>query len=253
MSGWTYPYSSGINLTAQALLVAAGKEPSGILGGRIPLKTGNKNFEIFDCPSKNVSAERAWISIPGKVKSLHLPEKESPVQNVFPRPVKEGGDVDFPRNNVQKCGNVITKSDSYEKAVSAAEKAVSAAFLRLAPNVSATDFFLSGKFLPDEKGFPPSAFSSFEKIEELDISGKIPAGFSVLKDAENFPELKKLLELPEKDWNFLNALQTAERFDSICPGHPALDRRAFWKSLFRGGLQGAIYISDSCSDSENKV
>lgn len=253
MSGWTYPYSSGINLTAQALLVAAGKEPSGILGGRIPLKTGNKNFEIFDCPSKNVSAERAWISIPGKVKSLHLPEKESPVQNVFPRPVKEGGDVDFPRNNVQKCGNVITKSDSYEKAVSAAEKAVSAAFLRLEPNVSATDFFLSGKFLPDEKGFPPSAFSSFEKIEGLDISGKIPAGFSVLKDAENFPELKKLLELPEKDWNFLNALQTAERFDSICPGHPALDRLVFWKSLFRGGLQGAIYISDSCSDSENKV
>ena len=118
------------------------------------------------------------------------------------------------------------------------------------PNNAATDFFLSGKFLPDEKGFPPPAFSSFEKIETLNLSGKIPAGFPVLKDAEKFPALKKILELPEKDWTHRNALSATGKFDSICKNHPELDRALFWKAFFRGGLQGAIYISDSCSDSE---
>lgn len=250
MSGWTFPYSSGLNLTEQALLVATGNEPEELLKGRVRLNIKNENFEIFDYPSKNVSAERAWISIPGKLKEISLCGKNPPLQNIFPRPVKPGDNVDFPRNNVQKCGNVISKSNSYDEAVSSAEKAVSETFLRLEPNNAATDFFLSGKFLPDEKGFPPPAFSSFEKIETLNLSGKIPAGFPVLKDAEKFPALKKILELPEKDWTHRNALSATGKFDSICKNHPELDRALFWKAFFRGGLQGAIYISDSCSDSE---
>ena len=123
-------------------------------------------------------------------------------------------------------------------------------FLRLEPKNAETDFFLSGKSLSDEKSFPPPAFSSFEKIEKLNLSGKIPADFSILKDAENFPALKKILELPEKDWTHQNALCVAEKFDSICKNHPLLERSVFWKAFFKGGLQGAIYVSDSCSDSE---
>ena len=250
MSGWTFPYSSGLNLTKQALLVASGNEPSELIGGRIPLKIKNAGFALFDYPSKNVSAERAWISIPGKLKSIQLCSKDSCVQDIFPRPVKTGDKVDFPRNNVQKCGNVISKSNSYEEAVSYAEQAVSRTFLRLEPKNADTDFFLSGKTLPDEKGFPPSAFSSFEKIEFLNLSGKIPADFSILKDAENFPALKEFLLLPEKDWTHQNALCVAEKFDSVCKKHPPLERSVFWKAFFRGGLQGAIYVSDSSQDSE---
>ena len=250
MSGWTFPYSSGLNLTKQALLVASGNEPSELIGGRIPLKIKNAGFALFDYPSKNVSAERAWISIPGKLKSIQFCSKDSCVQDIFPRPVKTGDKVDFPRNNVQKCGNVISKSNSYDEAVSSAEQAVSRTFLRLEPKNADTDFFLSGKTLPDEKGFPPSAFSSFEKIEFLNLSGKIPADFSILKDAENFPALKELLLLPEKDWTLQNALCVAEKFDSVCKKHPPLERSVFWKAFFRGGLQGAIYVSDSSQDSE---
>lgn len=250
MSGWTFPYSSGLNLTKQALLIASGNEPAELLGGRIPLKIENENFALFEYPSKDVSAERAWISIPGKLKSIRLCEKDSVVRDIFPRPVKEGDKVDFPRNNVQKCGNVISKSDSYDEAVSSAEQAVSQVFLRLEPKNADTDFFLSGKSLPDEKGFPPSAFSSFEKIETLNLSGKIPADFPILKDVENFPALKKFLLLPEKDWTHSNALCVAEKFDSLCKNHPPLERSVFWKAFFRGGLQGAIYVSDSTQDSE---
>lgn len=250
MSGWTFPYSSGLNLTKQALLLASGNEPCELLSGRIPLQIENANFALYEYPSKEVSAERAWISIPGKLKSIQLCKETPLVKNIFPRPVKEGDKVDFPRNNVQKCGNVITKSDSYENAVSSAEQAISEVFLRLEPKNAETDFFLSGKSLPDEKSFPPPAFSSFEKIEKLNLSGKIPADFSILKDAENFPALKKILELPEKDWTHQNALCVAEKFDSICKNHPLLERSVFWKAFFKGGLQGAIYVSDSCSDSE---
>lgn len=250
MSGWTFPYSSGLNLTEQALLVATGNEPEKLLEGRVRLDVENKNFEIFDYPSKNVSAERAWISIPGKLKEICLCKKNAPVQDIFPRPVKTGDKVDFPRNNVQKCGNVISKSNSYAEAVSSSEKAVSETFLRLEPCNADTDFFLSGKFLPDEKGFPPSAFSSFEKVAGLNLAGKIPADFPVLKDAEKFPALKELLSLPEKDWSHQTALSAAEKFDSVCRIHPEMDRAVFWNAFFRGGLQGAIYISDSCADSE---
>ncbi len=250
MSGWTFPYSSGLNLTKQALLIASGNEPLELLDGRIPLQSENANFALFDYPSKDVSAERAWISIPGRLKSIQFCKENPPVKNIFPRPVKEGDIVDFPRNNVQKCGNVISKSNSYDKAVSSAEKAVSEVFLRLEPKNAETDFFLSGKFLPDEKGFPPSAFSSFEKIDSLNLSGKIPADFSILKDAENFPLLKKFLLLPEKDWTHCDALCVAEKFDSTCKKHPPLERPVFWKAFFRGGLQGAIYISDSTQNSE---
>lgn len=250
MSGWTFPYSSGLNLTKQALLIASGNEPCELLAGRIPLKVENANFALYEYPSKEVSAERAWISIPGKLKSIQLCRENPLVKNIFPRPVKEGDKVDFPRNNVQKCGNVISKSNSYDEAVSSAEQAVSEVFLRLEPNNAETDFFLSGKSLPDEKGFPPPAFSSFEKIESLNLSGKIPAGFSIIKDAEKFPALKEFLLLPEKDWTHQNAILAAEKFDSICRNHPPLERSVFWKAFFRGGLQGAIYISDSCADSE---
>ncbi len=53
MSGWTFPYHSGINVTLSAIRIAAGKNP-----GRLK-------------PEKNlVSAERAALSIPGRIKSV---------------------------------------------------------------------------------------------------------------------------------------------------------------------------------------
>lgn len=251
MSGWTFPYASSLNLTEQALLIAIGKEPEELIKNRVSLPIKNKDFLLFDYPCKNVSAERAWISIPGRVKKIELFSKaESEVKNVFPRNIKEGDDVDFPRNNVQKCGNVITKSSSYQTAVEKAENAVSETFLRLSPNNKKTDFFLLGKTLPDENGFPPPAFSAFNKIDSLVLNGTILKGESVLKDAEKFPILKELLSSLEKDWNHLTAFQTAEKFDFICKNHLDMNRFCFWSALFKGGLQGAVYVSDSILDSE---
>lgn len=246
MSGWTYPYSSGCNLTEQALKIAVGEEPDYILKNRFPLPVKNSTFELFILPSEKVSAERAWISIPGKIKSidgLDGASKISGIKNVFPRSVKAGDEIDFPRNNVQKCGNVISLNSDYDLSVSEAEKSCSKILIRLEPNNTKTDDFLNGKTLPDEEGFPPAAFSAFLKLSEFSVPSEIPENESVLNNLS--PEFLELLKSPERDWNYLTAYETAHRFDLLVPVHPSLDGKKFWSALLKGGIQGAIYISDS--------
>lgn len=246
MSGWTYPYSSSCNLTEEALKIAVGQKPDYLLKNRFPLPLKNLPFELFILPSENVSAERAWISIPGKVKSVNgfdYASKISGIKNVFPRSVKEGDTVDFPRNNVQKCGNVISLNSDYELAVSQAEKACSKILIRLEANNEKTDAFLNGNCLENEEGFPPSAFSLYSKLSQIELPETIAENESVLKNISE--SLEKALQSDEKDWNYLTALESAKRFDLLVPVHKEMDGRKFWSALFKGGLQAAIYISDS--------
>ena len=122
------------------------------------------------------SHERAFISIPGKIKSIYGQDNAiaAPfVKNIFFR-VKNGTAVDFPRNNVEKCGNVITLSENRELSLWGAESAVSQIVLRLEKENKATEDYLAGIELPYEKGFPYSMFSlsqeessAFEKEIEL--------------------------------------------------------------------------------------
>lgn len=275
MSGWTFPYSSDFNLTKEALKISAGKIPSELLERRIHLdfcppenlKNHKKPFDMFEIPSLRTSAERAWISIPGKIKSVEKIDDsgkisdfsgnissgkkdfsertcrtESEIKDVFPRGFKAGCEVDFPRNNVTKCGNSISVSDNYKRAVEASEKSSGSVLVVLEKNSSKTDGFLNGKENPGEKGFPPSAFSCYEKIKEIQIEGKIKADSSVL---ENVPSsIKEFLFLPEKDWNYRTAAEEAELFDRLKKKHAELDADVFWKSLFRGGIQAALYVSE---------
>ncbi len=247
MSGWTFPYSSDCNLTMQALRIAAGEEPEYLLKNSFALPVKNTGYSVFQLPGSRVSAERAWISIPGTIKAvegLDNAKNVLHVENVFPRPVKAGDAVDFPRNNVQKCGNVISCADDYDAAVSAAERACSKILVRLEGNNPRTDAFLQGlASATDEQGFPPSAFCSTSELSSLKISGVIPQDASVVQHMP--PEVIAYAERGERDWNYLTIMETARRFDLLVPEHPALDARRFWLSLLRGGIQGAIYISDS--------
>ncbi|MDR1128707.1 MAG: ATP-grasp domain-containing protein, partial [Treponema sp.] len=95
MSGWTYPYASGVEVTRGAIQAAIGRKPDRL--GAI---------RSWTC------AERAFISIPGKVRSIHglRDAKTAPyVKDLFLR-AEEGGRVSFPENNVSKCGNVIASA-----------------------------------------------------------------------------------------------------------------------------------------------
>ena len=255
MSGWTFPYSSGMNLTEEAMKIAVGQEPDYLLSNRGSLpwqphesvKNKAQPFELYEISSTLVSAERAWLSIPGVVSNIYgLSEVKQiyGVRDVLPR-VKIGDKVDFPRNNVEKCGNVIAVGINSEQAYKSAEEAISSITLRLEPNNPDTEKFLRGESEPDEKGFPPSAFTfspNSESSVNVGEGTKIPAG---QKTIGYIPETLIPLADSLKDWNHCTLRKTLEKFDEICPDHAELDGKTFWSAILRGGIQGALYIADN--------
>ena len=248
MSGWTYPYASDLNLTKQGLLIACGEEPEELIKRRVPLDYVNHSapYELFEIPSVRTSAERAWISIPGTVEYIENIQDytDKAICDVLPRAtVQLGSQVDFPRNNVQKCGNIISTSNKREIAIEAAENAVSNIFITLKPNDARTEKFLSGFFADDEDKFPPSAFGELDDEEAAAVDGVIPENGSV---TACIPQVLKGKKWADKtDWNYNTILQTAQKFDILRKNHPELEAKSFWKCVLRGGIQAAVYSSDS--------
>jgi len=255
MSGWTFPYSSGMNLTEEAMKISLGKEPDYLLSNRVSLpwqphpsvKDREQPFELYEINSTLVSAERAWLSIPGKVSKIYGSDEVKHIYGVrdfLPR-IKEGDEVDFPRNNVEKCGNIIAVGINHEHAYRSAEEAVSSITLRLESHNQKTDDFLAGKCQEDEEGFPLSAFTFSPKNANTLTIGEgtvIPAGARV---CDYIPESLIPLSHSLKDWNHTTLSESLAKFDRIFPDHPALDGKTFWSALLRGGIQGALYVADN--------
>lgn len=233
MSGWTYPYASGVNLTMEAMKIALG------LGKTLPSE--------IECNA--VSHERAFISIPGVVSVIYGEDKAvaSPfVKNVFFR-VKEGSRVDFPRNNVEKCGNVISRCADRRLSLKGAEMAVSEIVLRLEKNNESTQNYLMGVENKYEKGFPYSAYElssdeliAFEKeVESLD--------FVIIGENESIviPESLASFAGERQDFNYRTILNTLDKVKKYAGTRKSVPAIKFWKSLIRGGVQGALYAVDT--------
>ena len=262
MSGWTYPYASDLNLTKQGILIAAGCEPADLIKRRVSVdyetselcKNAEKPYELFEVPCLRTSAERAWMSIPGTVKYIENINEYSDraVFDVLPRAtVNIGSKVDFPRNNVEKCGNIIAVSHSREAAILSAEDAVSNIFITLEPENPETEAYLCGKELDDESAFPPDAFGKFTEAQESQLAAlpEIPADSKV---SNCIPELLQTAEyITKKDWNYNTISDTAKKFDILRAKHPALNALRFWKAVMRGGIQGAVYVSDTAEKTKN--
>ena len=256
MSGWTYPYASDLNLTKQGILIAAGREPTDLINRRKPVdytpselcKNAEKPYELFEVECLRTSAERAWMSIPGTVKYIENIKDYSDraVFDVLPRAtVKLGCEVDFPRNNVEKCGNIIAVSHDRNAAISVAEDAVSDIFITLEPDNQKTEKYLSCEELSDEENFPPDAFGKLkdDELAALKAADDIPANARV---SEYIPDVLKTAEYNNKtDWNYNTICKTAEKFDLLRAKHPALNQERFWKAVMRGGIQAAVYVSDT--------
>lgn len=256
MSGWTYPYASDFNLTEQALLIALGKEPKALLEKRIPVATKKLPFEVYEIPCVKVSAERAYISIPGKISSISDLSKLNAVpfvKNIFPR-VTHRENVDFPRNNVEKCGNIITQADSYENAVNFAQKAVSQIVLRLQSDNKQTEEFLAGKEHSAEKLFPPDAYIIPEELKSK-TEKFISSATDITEDSivsELIPDYLKEYSKTAEDYNHRTLECTLKMFDSLKKKHKPIDGKKFWSALFRGGLQAVLYLAD-CKSSLKKA
>ena len=254
MSGWTYPYASDLNLTEQGILIATGKQPSKLLERAKPVqytpselcKNLPAPYELYEVPCLRTSAERAWMSIPGTVEYIENIKEytDKAVFDVLPRAtVSIGSHVDFPRNNVEKCGNIIAVSHDRATAIKAAEDAVSNVFITLKPNTKQTDDYLAGLSQSDEENFPPDAFGKLTENQLDKLQGEIAADAPVAPALPDFLNTQEYQNLT--DWNFNTIAQTLEKFDVLRVKHPALNKKEFFKSLMRGGIQAAVYYSDS--------
>ncbi len=217
MSGWTFPYHSGLNLTAAAIRIASGRAP----GRMEPVHS-------------KVSAERAVISIPGTVKSVEGIEDAKAVEfikDIFIN-VSPGDSVVFPENNVQKCGNCISAAEDRDCAVSAAENAVRRIFIRLQPGDPATGVFLERegyKWVPDAYVLTRPA-----DIKALEGFGDGSSGM--------LPEIE--LEVAV-DWHGLGMKDAVEYIKRLTGCDERSFTRKFWLSFLRGGVQAGVWYIDS--------
>ncbi|MDR1900409.1 MAG: ATP-grasp domain-containing protein [Treponema sp.] len=247
MSGWTYPYASGVNPLRGAILAALGRKPEGLV------------------PAKNwTSAERAFISIPGTVRSIQGREDAGSlphIKDIFMR-AAAGGAVKFPENNVTKCGNVISAAPDRETAAAAAERAARSVLIRLeAPDRETAEFLTETEGPGGPERFPPDAFQISPELRlflaELPpdggTGGKHPAAdirilpfpefqASGLRDymgrtvEESLRAVRDLTGIP---------LPAAEKSPANVSDNKVYLGRSFWAALIRGGYQGAAYVVDS--------
>jgi len=243
MSGWTYPYSSGVELTGNALQLAVGLQP-----------------QTLEPTRDWVSAERAFISIPGIVDSIENSEQSRSIkwiEEMFIR-VSPGDKVDFPTNNVEKSGNFISAAPDRDSAVDAAEAACRTVFVRLQTNHVVTRRFL----FQQKESWIPDAFT-VENRENKRVLAAMPDYIDRRHSYEQLSSPKEpsiaLCALPNpaaessKDWHgqsFDEAwhkvlkqsrveLAEQEKHADIVVG------AILWIAFLRGGIQGAVWLLES--------
>ncbi|MCX7787123.1 MAG: ATP-grasp domain-containing protein [Spirochaetes bacterium] len=257
MSGWTYPYSSGVNLTEGALRIALGEEP----GDRTPKQS---------C----TAAERALISIPGRVLRIEGVEearKISEVKEVFMR-VRTGDSVVFPTNNVEKCGNVIAVAEERTRAVRAAEDAVASILIRLDPMNEDTEQFLFTPNWMDGRSCYPLDSSLLERLRSLRwdvVAERTMESTRIDRQRTSFSRVPNL-PIPILSfqcvhaldnwigWNYLTLPKLMERLRTMAEQWKRaswvgrwIPGALFWYVAFRGGLQGVVWMLDHCSGYSN--
>lgn len=244
MSGWTYPFASGVEVTEAALNIALGIPP----GDLIPRLS-------------NISAERAFISIPGIVREvlgLEEARRGAEVREVFLR-VAPGQEVAFPTNNVEKCGNAITSAATRETAVLSAEWAISRILIRLRPLNGETDRFLFGNN-PEEDGLGAYRLMNEENksaVAGMPFYGGNPAALDP-GQALRFIPLPRPETESARDWHGFPLQEAVERITSswdVASGTPSADfvlGRIFWLAFLRGSVQGVVYLLDSLREAARK-
>jgi biotin carboxylase len=250
MSGWTYPYASGVDVTREALELCVGRES--------PPARPDRGWS---------SAERAFISAPGRVRAVlgtQEVERLPYVKNLYLRAMP-GTEAVFPSNNVEKCGNVISQAPDRESAVGAAEAAVASLLVRLEPGNEATEAFLrgEGRLLSASGGiWPPDAFrlegAAARELDAMrDLEDPARPAVGAMRETADPPRVSVLPfdaaeSVPGRDWSGRGFMESAELAMSL--GGAALGRGGdvvlagrFWRAVARGGAQAGLYVIDTAS------
>ncbi|OQY33885.1 MAG: hypothetical protein B6241_06640 [Spirochaetaceae bacterium 4572_59] len=232
MSGWTYPYASGVPLVEMGMKIAMAMDPGD-----------------FNEPESDSSSERAFISIPGTVKEIKYLDEAHDIDGVmdlFLR-VEEGDQVIFPVNNVTKCGNVLALGKTREEALASSEAAVKRIRILLEPGSLETENYMK---MPLSHGFPPSAYESQENSWcKTEGFFEFNPDFSMTYTIHPLPVPVSEDPLYSiKDWHGISigeALTELKNEKDIVVtegGEWTLFSRHLWFSLLRGGIQGALWF-----------
>lgn len=251
MSGWTVPYSSGFDVTKAAVKIALGEPVD----------------ELPNSEAARFSAERAWISVPGIIKKIYgLEEARSTknIKDVLPR-LFEKDETVFPKNNVEKCGNVLSSAESYDRAVKASMEAVQKIFLRLERENNKTNLFFekTNPSIAVQGNYPPNFFKFPEDDSTKEIKNKT---FDELLKNSILAEEDKIL-YPSFFKDFLDraldvhGLSIREAIKQAFFLEPKLKEKMlilqtigeplnpslvlWWKYFIRGSRQGLIYYLDT--------
>jgi biotin carboxylase len=242
MSGWTFPLSSGVEVTQAAMNIAVGLPP-GELAPR----------------ANRVVAERAFISLPGKVAQV-LGEEEAKklpgVAEVFTR-AAAGDTVVFPTNNVEKCGNVLAVGETRQAAVEAAQSALGLISIRLEPLQDATTRHLFHACGNDAFEIADQAFLS--RLETMPLFQGNPSEVKPWQPVMvlGIPGFQRV---SSRDWHGIllsEAVQAAvDGSGVLMDGAPLsgdfLLCGLFWKAILRGSAQGGRYILDSIREASRR-
>lgn len=204
MSGWTYPLSSGRSAVWWAVETALGR----------PL---SDQAEEIARPV----VERAWIGIPGVIREITGVDAVRDLQGVHAVfiSVKPGNRTVFPRNNVEKLGNLIATADTVEAAEDLARTVRNSVIFSYEPGRPETNEFLFGAedhpwWFDQAKGVP----------------------------AESWPTVARDQNWKDPYGNLL--VQLIERAESL--GVDLSDPRSSWfRGLIVGGLSGALFAWES--------
>jgi biotin carboxylase len=242
MSGWTFPLSSGVEVTQAAMNIAVGLPP-GDLSPKL----------------KNVVAERAFISLPGKVAQITGEEearKLPGVAEVFTR-AAPGDIVVFPSNNVEKCGNVLAVGATRDVAVETARAALGRIFIRLEPLQETTTSHLFQSTGNNAFEIPDQAF-----LTRLRALPRFTGTPNTLRPEQLIMvrEIPGYQALGSRDWH---GLLLGEAVTSALQGVGVLVDGAarpegfvlgglFWKAILRGSAQGGRYLLDSIREASRK-
>lgn len=259
MSGWTVPYSSGFDVTKAAVKIALGEPVDKLPNGESARFSAER--------AARFSAERAWISVPGIIKKIYgLEEARSTknIKDVLPR-LFEKDETVFPKNNVEKCGNVLSSAESYDEAVKASMEAVQKIFLRLERANNKTNLFFekTNPSIAVQGNYPPNFFKFPEDDSTKEIKNKtfdelLKNSILAEEDKILYPSffkdfldkafdvhglsirkaIKQAFFLEPKLKEKMLTLQTIGE-----PLNPSLV--LWWKYFIRGSRQGLIYYLDT--------
>jgi len=228
MSGWTYPYASEKKPIKEAMKIAMGESPD--FWGTIEL---------------NGSAERAVISIPGRIASIEKLDEvysSDEIKEIFLL-FDEGENVKFPINNVEKAANIIAVGKTREQAVEQAETAAKDLVIRLEPGNKET-----AAFLYDMYKWPGPAFTPVP-LEITDY--KIP-----ISELTKIKNINKMVHIPRsmdhKSTDLMNRTITeimislSKEYDlEFIEGDLNEWDKLFWSVFFKGSIQGIRWLIDT--------